>query len=569
MDDSAGKPRVIDLDEAAALLALSREGVEALVDAGYLRVANPGTSSVTVGDVKALHARIVDDRADYDVIVDDPDLVDPQALLDALDGRSEEMARRAHDIFRTVFPDASSWPPEEQERFIEQARRRFEAILAVTAHGEAVDLASELTQVGAAAAWSGSSLPQLLVVLRISRDLVVQTAVEVAEEHGRHWGLALSLLLTRVLPAMDRLTDAVAQGYWEAIVGREEEVKARYESVVEHATDGVYELDLDGRVQYANSALALILGRPLRALDGVRINDVLDPVDGDARIDSLFAEDGPRRSDLTIERPDGVRRQLSVVTFPRMQGDRTIGVQGIVRDVSAENEIEAQKNELLALITHDLRRPLSAVLGLGASLESYAAELPADRLVRIGTSIRRHADRMARLADDLDAASRIEARALMVNLRATPLRRTVDAALGTLASADGVSVEIDDDLVVQADPRRLEQVVANLVENAIVYGAPPVVVRAHVAPDDEVEIVVIDRGAGVHPSQQDTLFTRLRTRSAGRAGTRGGGIGLSVVRGLVEAMGGRVWYRDRDDGGAAFHLALGTPRVYAERQERT
>ena len=85
---------------------------------------------------------------------------------------------------------------------------------------------------GANAAWSGSPLPQLLVILRISRDLVVQTAVELAEERGSHWGLALSLLLTRVLPAMDRLTDAIAQGYWSAILGREEEARARYENAL-------------------------------------------------------------------------------------------------------------------------------------------------------------------------------------------------------------------------------------------------------------------------------------------------------------------------------------------------
>src|SRR5438045_2096950 len=165
MDGSAGQPRVIDLDEAAMLLAMSREGVEALVAAGYLPVAGPDVDAFALGDVKALHARMSDDVR-YDVVVDDPTRVDPQALLDALDGRSEEMARRGFDIFQTVFPEAAGWTLAEQARFIEQSRRRFEAILAVPAHGEAVDLASELQQVGAAAAWSGSSLPQLLVVLR-------------------------------------------------------------------------------------------------------------------------------------------------------------------------------------------------------------------------------------------------------------------------------------------------------------------------------------------------------------------------------------------------------------------
>src|SRR5205814_633832 len=202
-------------------------------------------------------------------LFDDEGTIDPQALLDALYGKSDEMARRAYSIFGSVFPDASRWTLAEQARFVEQAKKRFEAILAVTGQGEEVDeaLVGDLEEVGASAAWTGSPLPQLLVILRISRDLVVQTAVEVAEERGRHWGLALSLLLTRVLPAMDRLTDAVAQGYWAAVVHREEESRARYENVVEHSTDGVFEMDLDGRVQYANPSLAVILGRTLDDID--------------------------------------------------------------------------------------------------------------------------------------------------------------------------------------------------------------------------------------------------------------------------------------------------------------
>src|SRR5438477_353355 len=143
-----------------------------------------------------------------------------------------------------------------------------EAILAVTGQGAEVDeaLVGDLQDVGAGAAWAGSPLPQLLVILRISRDLVVQTAVELAEERGRHWGLALSLLLTRVLPAMDRLTDALARGYWQTVVRREEENRAHYEHVVEHSSDGIFEVDLDGRVIFANASLAVILGRSLEQL---------------------------------------------------------------------------------------------------------------------------------------------------------------------------------------------------------------------------------------------------------------------------------------------------------------
>src|SRR5205807_6584078 len=286
---------------------------------------------------------------------DEGDALDPLALLSALDVRSEDMAQRAYATFCTVYPEASWWTLGEQGRFIEQARRRFEAILAVTGQGEDVDesLVGDLKEVGGSAAWAGSSLPQLLVVLRISRDLVVQTAVEVAEERGRHWGLALSLLLTRVLPAVDRLTDAVAQGYWNAIVGREQESLDRYENVVESSSDGIFEVDLDGLVQYANPSLALILGRALPTLAGSALADVLVPLESSNLVERLLTEpsEGVVRAEAVVRRADGVQRILDISTSPRRQEGAVVGFQGVVRDVTTVHEVESAKNEFLTLIT--------------------------------------------------------------------------------------------------------------------------------------------------------------------------------------------------------------------------
>src|SRR5438270_6193079 len=290
---NAGNVHVVPLPEAATMLQLSIEAVEALVGGGYLLPSSQGPNGpeFPLSDLKAFQARNADNGSG-NLFLFEAGSVDPQDLLDALDGKSDDMARRAFDIFATVFPEASSWSITEQAKFIEQAKGRFEAILAVTGQGAEVDeaLVGDLQDVGANAAWSGSPLPQLLVILRISRDLVVQTAVELAEERGSHWGLALSLLLTRVLPAMDRLTDAIAQGYWSAILGREEEARARYENVVEHSSDGIYEVDLDGRIQYANPSLAIILGRTLDQIEGRSLGDVIVPLTPGQSIEPLIVE---------------------------------------------------------------------------------------------------------------------------------------------------------------------------------------------------------------------------------------------------------------------------------------
>src|SRR3954447_9163910 len=480
-DRNTENRHVLPLPEAAAMLQLEVEAVAALVLAGYLAPVSRGPQGdqFLTGAVKGFAARNAD-NATGNLFTTQPSNVDPQDLLDALDGKSEEMARRALDIFATVFPEATSWSMKEQARFIEQAKGRFEAILAVTGQGAEVDeaLVGDLQEVGANAAWSGSPLPQLLVILRISRDLVVQTAVELAEERGSHWGLALSLLLTRVLPAMDRLTDALAQGYWAATLGREEEARARYENVVEHSSDGVYEADLDGTIQYANQSLAIILGRRLDKIDGRSLGDVIVPINPGQSIEPLIVEPagGIQRVQMTVARPDTVRRVIDITTLPRRVDGELVGFQGIVRDVTTAHDLEADKNEFLALVTYDLRNPLTTVLGLGATLETHADQLEGDRIARMGGAIRRQAERIARMADDLYDVSRLEAQSLLLTPRSVDLAGTVEAALASVNDTSGVTIDIPAGVIVQADARRLEQVIANLVANAVEHGGAPVTI---------------------------------------------------------------------------------------------
>ena len=135
------KPSLLKrMSELVSLLDLTTEGVLSLVSAGYLAAASntPDELRFAIGDLKAFVARNADSGAG-NLFGDEGEPADPQALLEALDGRSEEMARRAFDIFSAAFPEASSWGLKERARFIEQARNRFEAILAVTGQGEEVD----------------------------------------------------------------------------------------------------------------------------------------------------------------------------------------------------------------------------------------------------------------------------------------------------------------------------------------------------------------------------------------------------------------------------------------------
>jgi PAS domain S-box-containing protein len=552
-------PRQMTLPEAAGVLHLPVSSVEALVGAGYLRPSAEQDDGprFAMGDLKAFLARNVDHggsgELDAPLSLGDLDFgdFDPDSLFTALDSRAGTMARRALDLFVSFFPEAASWGPSQQARFIEDAKARFEAILAVASLGDDVDetLMAELASVGAEAAESGAPLPEILAVLRISRDLVVQTAVEVAEERGRHWGLALSLVLTRVLPALDRLTDAVARGHWQAVMNAREEGRARYANVVERSTDGVYEVDLAGRIRYANASLAVIVGRRLDELVGARLVDVLDPAT------QLNLDDDDHQSEVAIRRADGVVRIVDIHTVERRVDGEVVGHDGVVRDLTSMLRFEQLRNEFFAFLGHELRQPLTTVLGLGATLEAYGDELDTMRVKAVGEKIRQQAERMTRLADDLHQMSRLEHDSVVVTRRDVDLASAVHSALAAVPDSNGVEIEVPTGLQVIGDRRRLEQVIANLVENALVFGAAPVRVSATVS-DGEVEIAVRDHGAGVDVELEPTLFSELRPLTSRPRRRVEGGIGLALVRGLVEAMGGRVWYEQADDGGACFVFTL-------------
>jgi PAS domain S-box-containing protein len=355
---------------------------------------------------------------------------------------------------------------------------------------------------------------------------------------------------------VDRLTDSLAQGYWAAMIGREEDARARYEHVVERSSDGVYEVDPEGRISYANSSFELIVGRRFVELSGRKLVDVFQRADPGQPALDLFGEDRWMR--LDIIRPDGVRRILEVHSIPRSSEGEVVGFQGVVRDVTAAAALERDKNEFLKMVTYDLRQPLTTILGLAATIESHSTELPPEQVGRMANQVRRQAERMTRMADDLHDVSQLQGRTLLLAPRPVDLRSAVDAAVVAAGDTGAVEIAVPADVEVMADARRLEQIVANLVENALVHGGLPVKVELLQERDDSGRLVlsITDGGTGVPEALVPTLFSGVRTLSrTTRDRNRGTGLGLSLVSGLAEAMGGRVWYELRD-GASSFNLAL-------------
>jgi len=211
-------------------------------------------------------------------------------------------------------------------------------------------------------------------------------------------------------------------------------------------------------------------------------------------------------------------------------------------------------------VSHELRSPLMTLSASIEVLKKRQDEMPERARAALDLLVADVA-RFERLVNDLLEISRFDAGAAHLELEEVNLAELVIHAVGS-SSAVGVPVQYDEslaDLIIPVDKRRLERVIANLLDNARKYadGATAITLRRA---GDKVQIVVEDRGPGISPEQRETIFDRFaRGGEAGRrGGDRGVGLGLALVAEHVRLHDGRVWVGDRDDGepGSAFVVEL-------------
>lgn len=243
--------------------------------------------------------------------------------------------------------------------------------------------------------------------------------------------------------------------------------------------------------------------------------------------------------------------------------ERTHEVQAQAAQITALNK---EKDALMGMVAHDLRTPLSGLLGFAEiAIQGLAGGEDPATVTEDLEVIRTTAIEMNDLLSDLLDVSRIEAGKLPIQLQEADLggliregRRRYELWAG--AKRIGFRLTVPDQLPpVRIDPRRIQQVLNNLVSNAIKFTNPggTVTLAVTLRGQEAVEVSVIDTGQGIDPSEQDRLFGRFEQVSAQpTAGEKGSGLGLSIAKRLVELHGGRIWVESRPGVGSRFSFSI-------------
>jgi two-component system sensor histidine kinase KdpD len=237
-------------------------------------------------------------------------------------------------------------------------------------------------------------------------------------------------------------------------------------------------------------------------------------------------------------------------------------------------ETERMRNAILSSVSHDLRTPLATITGAASSLVEEQHELDPTARRELSRSIYREADRLDRLLKNLLDVMRIEAGAVQLSKEWHPVDEVVGAGLARLEGRLGdhtINAAFPPDLpLVFVDGVLLEQVVINLVENAVKYAPPGSTIDLSASTSNrEVVIEVADRGPGIPPGEEALIFDKFYRAKPAREG--GVGLGLTICRGIIEAHGGRIWAENRRGGGAVFRFTIPLlerqPSVESEQAE--
>jgi two-component system phosphate regulon sensor histidine kinase PhoR len=338
------------------------------------------------------------------------------------------------------------------------------------------------------------------------------------------------------------------------------DAKAQQQVLFNSMLEGLLLLDRSRRIYLANRAFKNLFGvktelRVKTVREVLRLHELAELVER--------AEADKQVFDYELKVPELNERwlQVNAAVISNSAGERE-GTILVFHDLTRLKQLERTREEFVANVSHELRTPLSLIKGYVETLLDGARDNPdvSKHFLRI---IARNTERLDLLIQDLLTISALESGRVQLKLHPVSLRAMAEKVFADLRSrADSRNITLKNDLpdlTANADEGRLEQVFANLVDNAIKYGRPQgsVVIGGKNLNSDKIELFIQDDGPGIPAESLDRVFERFYRVDKARSREQGGtGLGLSIVKHIVQNHGGEVWAKSEAGKGATFFFTL-------------
>jgi PAS domain S-box-containing protein len=347
--------------------------------------------------------------------------------------------------------------------------------------------------------------------------------------------------------------------------------KRRLDAILEYSADGVLILDAAQRITVFNRALSQMSGWPAGEALGRHHDEVIRWARLETEVDLVGAVAGgwplPTAQPLYVEgdlrRRNGGSLSVGITYAPLFAREGgLVNIIASVHDITRFREADEIKSTFVSVISHELKTPVALIKGYADTLMREDARWDQKTTQESLQVILEETERLNQLIDNLLDASRLQAGALTLEMdwvALDALAERVAARFRTQTDVHEIVTDFPADFpAVEGDEVRLEQVLNNLLSNAIKYspGGGRIEIGGRVLPD-QVVVTVSDEGAGIPLEEQHRVFEPFfRGERARHQSTPGAGLGLYLVKAIVEAHGGRTWVESNLGGGAAFSFAL-------------
>lgn len=353
-----------------------------------------------------------------------------------------------------------------------------------------------------------------------------------------------------------RLREAVSNEFFARLGSLERERDER-ERILAHMTDGVALIDLAGRFVYGNQRLSNLLGLPLPPAAGSSLKETLP---GGPLLDLVAAARDERRATTTEVRLSGTQSLVRATATP-------VGARGreavllVLHDVTEVERLSRVRQDFVANVSHELRTPLTSIRGYAETLLDGALDDEKHRRNFVET-IRDQSGRLSAIVADLLSLAELERAGAEPRLSSFDLREVVSGQVASFhpsAERAGLALDLEagGSVSVSADRVRIEQVVANLLDNALKYTEHGGV-KVRLGSDGSTAwCEVEDTGPGIPAADMPRIFERFYRIDKARSRQKGGtGLGLSIVKHVVALHGGDVVVRSNAAGGSTFRFEI-------------
>jgi len=348
----------------------------------------------------------------------------------------------------------------------------------------------------------------------------------------------------------------------EQLVSTRADMEHHRDAVFDAMAEGVMLCGLSGKVIFMNRTIRHLFEIPENVPDGITLLEALRLHEVHEVFERTVKNGRTMGVELNPSSLESRHLMLNAVVVHDASG-KPEGVLLIFHDFTRLKELESARRDFVANVSHELRTPLSMIKGFVETVIDHPS-MDKETLINFLGKVQKHSDRLALLIEDLLTISKLESGQATINLRELRLCLEISRVVGDLQrSAEKKNIDLTysvaKDLFVKADADLLEQILLNLIDNAVKYGKTggKVEVRALRNGADQICVSISDDGPGIPPEATDRIFERFFRVDKARSRAQGGtGLGLSIVKHIAQTLGGRVWVESEVGRGSTFFFTL-------------